>query len=116
MNYEIKGTVKHIYPSQSFPSGFIKREFVVTTNEQYPQHVKLELYKDKVEILDQLNIGDSVSVSSNIRGSEYQNKFFVNLNAWKIEKESGIKTETSDSSSIPDYFNNGDTVEDDLPF
>ncbi len=116
MNYEIKGTVKHIYPSQTFPSGFVKREFVISTNEQYPQHIKLELYKEKVDLLEQLNIGDSVQVSFNIRGSEYQNKFYVNLNAWKIEKVSSDSSSKADVDAVPDYFKNGENVEDDLPF
>ena len=45
-----------------------KREFVITTNEQYPQDVKLECIKDKTSLLDGLSEGDDVEVSFNVRG------------------------------------------------
>jgi single-strand DNA-binding protein len=62
-----------------FESGFTKREFVVSTEEMYPQDVKFELLKDKCSILDQYQVGDTVRVSFNIRGSLWQNKYFTNL-------------------------------------
>ena len=39
---EITGKVKVIMDMQSFDSGFTKREFVVTTKEQYPQDIKTD--------------------------------------------------------------------------
>ena len=38
----LTGTIKVIGDTQEFDSGFKKREFVVTTKEEYPQHVKME--------------------------------------------------------------------------
>ena len=52
MELKINGKIKLIMDSQSWDSGFTKREFVVTTNEQYPQDVKLEFIKDKTTLLD----------------------------------------------------------------
>ncbi|MDG2312083.1 MAG: DUF3127 domain-containing protein, partial [Flavobacteriales bacterium] len=37
MSFEVKGKIKVLYDRQDFPSGFYKRDFVITTNEQYPQ-------------------------------------------------------------------------------
>jgi len=82
---KIEGKIKVIMDTQTFDSGFCKREFVVTTNEQYPQDVKLEFIKDKCELLDAKNVGDNVSVSFNVRGNEYNGKYYVNLQAWRIE-------------------------------
>ena len=40
---EIEGKVKLIGETQTFGSnGFRKRELVVTTDEQYPQHIMIE--------------------------------------------------------------------------
>ncbi len=48
MQYELVGRIKQIFPEQSFgANGFKKREFIVTTEEMYPQDIKLELLKDK---------------------------------------------------------------------
>ena len=82
----LKGTIKEIGALQEFESGFKKREFVLTTEETYPQDVKFEVVKDKAESFDQFNsVGKSVSVKFNVRGNEYQGKHYVSLQAWYIE-------------------------------
>ena len=85
MNNQLTGTVKAIFDTQSFPSGFTKREFVITTAEQYPQDVKFELVKDKTSLIDKFTVGQQVTVSFNVKGNEYQGKYFVSLQGWKIE-------------------------------
>jgi len=85
---ELQGTVKVLMQKQTFDSGFEKREFVITTKEEYPQDVKFECIKEKISQLDGLNIGDEVTVAYNVRGNEYQGKYYVNLQAWKIERNS----------------------------
>ena len=74
---ELEGTIKVIFDEQKFDSGFYKREFVVTTEEQYPQDIKFELLKDKTELLRDANSGNRVKVYFDIRG---------NLVVWKMEK------------------------------
>jgi hypothetical protein len=86
-SYELTGKLKTVLEVQSFSSGFTKREFVVTTDEQYPQDIKFELYKDKTSAIDKFKEGDLLKVSFNVRGSEYNGRYFVNLNAWRIENE-----------------------------
>lgn len=82
---KIKGTVKVLMDVQTFDSGFTKREFVITTLEQYPQDVKLEVTQNRVELLNSIKVGQTIDVSFNIRGNEYNGRYFVNLQAWKIE-------------------------------
>jgi hypothetical protein len=84
---ELTGKIKLINDIQTFDSGFQKREFVVTTQEQYPQDVKFEVVKDKCSLLDKFSAGSDVKVSFNIRGNEYNGKYFVNLQAWKIDAD-----------------------------
>ncbi|KAK7249640.1 hypothetical protein SO694_00004165 [Aureococcus anophagefferens] len=40
-SYDMEGTISKIGEVQTFESGFAKIEFVVTTEEMYPQEVKL---------------------------------------------------------------------------
>ena len=71
MSYELTGTVKVIFDEQTFASGFNKREFVVTTEaDKFPQDVKFECLKEKVELVDKLNKGDKVKVAFDINGRE----------------------------------------------
>lgn len=84
--YEAVGKIKLINDTQSFPSGFTKREFVVTTSvDKYPQDLKFEVVKDKCAMLDQFEPEQDVTVFFDIRGNEYNGKYFVNLSAWKIQ-------------------------------
>ncbi len=89
MSNQITGVIKLINPTQTFDSGFQKREFVVTTKEQYPQDIKLEVVKEKCAVLDGYKVGQSVVVDLNIRGNEYQGKYYVSLQAWKIAASGG---------------------------
>ena len=86
MSLQLTGTIKVIFQAETYPSGFTKLEFVVTTKEQYPQDIKIELVKDKTAILDSFSEGQEVTVHFNVRGNEYQGKYFVSLQGWKVEK------------------------------
>lgn len=117
---EVSGKVKVIFDKQVFGSGFEKREFVVTTQEQYPQDIKFELYKEKCEVLNNFKENDDVTVHFNLRGNEYNGKYYVNLNAWKIDagssdsiNDAGVP-ETAATTSDSSAFDSDDT--DDLPF
>lgn len=114
MSYELEGVIKEIKETQSFDSGFQKREFVVETPGEYPQSIKLEFTKDKCSILDNYGVGQSVRVKFNLRGNEYNGKHFVNLQAWQIEADP-IQSKPSESKT-PEQSPPAPTNEDDLPF
>jgi len=86
--YELTGTVKVVLDPMKFDSGFTKREFVVTTDDdRYPQHVKFECVKDRCALLDGVEPGQRVTVTFDVRGNEYKGRYFVSLSAWKVEAE-----------------------------
>lgn len=95
--YELTGAIRLINDTQTFASGFAKREFVVETGDKYPQMIKLEVVKDKTAELDKLRVNDVVNVSFDIRGSEYKERHYVNLVAWKVEA-TGETAEPSEAS------------------
>ena len=68
---EVQGKVKMIGQTQTFGNnGFRKREIVVTTEEQYPQHIMVEFVQDKVDLLNNFQVGQPVKISINLRGRE----------------------------------------------
>ena len=69
----VNGTVKHIGADMQVSASFKKRELVVTTEEQYPQHILINFTQDKTEYLDVLKVGEKVSISINLRGREWVN-------------------------------------------
>lgn len=87
---EVTGKIKEIKEIQHISDSFKKREFVVTTEDQYPQHILIELNQDKCNFLDEANIGDQITAHINLRGREWVNpqgetKYFNTIQAWKLE-------------------------------
>ena len=99
MGNTLKGTVKVILDEETFASGFNKRGFVITDeSDKYPQDIKFECVKDKVELVNALTVGDKVEVTFDLRGNEYNGKYYVNVAAWKVDK---LGASAPDTSSIP---------------
>ena len=86
MTVEIKGEIKVIGELQTFDSGFTKQQLVVAEPGQYPNDIPIDFLKDKTDYLQNFNVGDAVIVNANIRGSEYNGKYYVGLTAWTIKK------------------------------
>ncbi|MFV0566066.1 MAG: DUF3127 domain-containing protein [Flavobacteriaceae bacterium] len=124
---EVQGRVKVIGDTQTFgANGFRKREIVVTTEEQYPQHIMVEFVQDKVDLLDNFNAGQQVKISINLRGREWVNpqgetKYFNSIQGWRIE---ALQAEAAQGNIPPvppaDAFepagNLNEDDNDDLPF
>ena len=123
---EILGRVKVINPEQQVSATFKKRELVVTTDEQYPQHIMIEFTQDKTALLDAYAPGEQVKVSINLRGREWVNpqgetKYFNSIQGWRIEK---LQPEAPQGNVVPmpaaDAFepasNFNEEEHDDLPF
>ena len=91
----VKGTIKTINDTQVVSDKFQKREFVVTTDEMYPQHILIQATQDKCSLLDSFKVGSPVDVSINLRGREWTSpsgevKYFNTIEAWKIEQAEGL--------------------------
>ncbi|NLB68709.1 MAG: DUF3127 domain-containing protein [Lentisphaerae bacterium] len=118
MAYEYTGTVKVIGEVQTFPSGFSKREIVVTSeDERYPQDVVFEFIKERAELLNSINEADRVKITFDIGGREYNGRYFNNLKGWRVEKldeEGGAFDPTADAAGTPDTDITIDLDEDDL--
>ncbi|MCB1235998.1 MAG: DUF3127 domain-containing protein [Verrucomicrobiae bacterium] len=123
--FELEGTVHQIDDIQTFSSGFSKREFVVEVEDgKFPQMIKFECVKDKTSLTDGLGKGDRVKVHFDIRGNEYKGRYFVNLNAWKIEKSGqgsgGGGFQDFDEGAPPSHLSEPpsgfDAEGDDIPF
>lgn len=125
MSFEIAGKLHKKFDTEKKTESFRAREFVILVEEgNYPQYIKFQLTQDRCELIDSYNEGDMVKVSFDLRGREWQDKYFTNLNAWRIGKpessQGGDQSFPDDpfpSDSFPaasDAPNNDDF--DDLPF
>lgn len=91
---EIKGKVDKILDVQEFSSGFKKQVIVIEVDGKFPQKVAVEFGKEKIDLLSSVAVGNEVSASVNIRGNEYNGRYFVSLAGWKIDiLSAGTSTE-----------------------
>lgn len=103
---ELTGKIKLIRPTQKVSETFSKREFVITTEEQYPQDIQIEFTQDKCDLLNVVQVGQQVTVGINIRGREWINpqgeaKYFNTLQAWKINKENSAPQNNNNLPPAP---------------
>ena len=97
-------------------NGFRKREIVIETEDKYPQKVLIELIQDNVDLINDYNLGDYVSISYNVNGREWINpegeaKYFNSITGWRIEK---FDVDTQNTPSQPQPVS--EQVDTDLPF
>lgn len=91
---ELQGKIKMIDETKTYGNnGFRKREMVITTEEQYPQHIMIEFVQDKTDLLNSYKVGQDVKVSINVRGREWVNpqgetKYFNSIQGWRVENVS----------------------------
>ncbi len=119
-NYDMTGTVKEVRPVQTFPSGFAKRELIVTSeDDRFPQDIAFEFLKEKMELLDDVQEAARVRVHFDLRGREYQGRYFLSANGWRIEKldetaAAGPEAATP-ASGAPEVPAKG-AADDEMPF
>ncbi len=112
MAYELTGKVKLIQDEQTFGSGFRKREMVVIVEDgKYPQEINLEFVQDKISLLDSLSPGQEVTVTFDIRGREYNGRYYNNLQGWKVANAD----DTDGFNQEPPPSDTSD-FDDDIPF
>jgi hypothetical protein len=122
---EVTGKIKVVNPEQQISASFKKRELVVTTDEQYPQHIMVEFTQDKCDLLNNYNVGEDVKVSINLRGREWvspqgETKYFNSIQGWRIEKLAAEGQAPSAPMPAAQEFapatNLNEEEADDLPF
>lgn len=118
---EVKGKIKVIGSTVNINETFSKRELVIITEEQYPQHILIEFNKEKCNLLDKFKVGEVVTVGINLGGREWVNqqgetKYFNSIKGWKIFKDTeieNVEVEVNQVFQTVEVLNN--EIED-LPF
>ena len=121
---ELLGKIKLIGDIRTYgDNGFRKRELVLTTEEQYPQHVLIEFIQNNCELLDNFSVGQTVRIGINIRGREWESpdqaiKYFNSIQGWRIESldDQVLESDSDDIQIHNDNSPSDDLTEDDLPF
>ena len=123
---EVSGKIKWLDETKTYGNnGFRKREVVITTEEQYPQHILVEFIQDKCDLLDAFQMGQNVKIGINLRGREWVNpqgetKYFNSIQGWRIEAVAASSSSEMPPMPPPPAFEPADDAtdgpDDDLPF
>ena len=109
-----------VFPMESKSANFQTREFVIVTEEQYPQYLKFQLVQDRCSVIEKFQPGQQITVHFDLRGREWQEKFFTNLQAWKVESQDMTQVKAGEQivsgDSDQDPFATATEQFDDLPF
>jgi hypothetical protein len=99
MQVEISGKVMKVGDVQEFGKGFSKRELVMEIEPgDHPQSIPIEFVKDKADLLDDIEAGDTVTVKTDLRGSYWEkgDRYFLSLSGWQLSKDkAAAKVEAS---------------------
>jgi len=102
-----KGTIHHLGDAKQVSEKMNIREFVLSIGDKYPQLVQFQAVNERVKFLETAKVGQECEVKFDLRGREYNSKYYVSLNAWDIR----IATPAA-APSKPIT----DEIDDDLPF
>lgn len=127
MSLEVTGKVITILPVQTGVSQrgeWKKQDFVIETIEQYPKKICITGWAERVDEIQKLEPGTQVQVAINIESREYQERWYTDVRAWKIDVVGGNmpsdhQPDSFDTSPVnmdePVNANSGNDDED-LPF
>ncbi len=124
--YEYTGVVEKVLATQTFASGFSKRDVVLTddigTETKWPNHIAFTFKKDAANVLNTLKEGQRVKIRFAIDGREWTNpqgqvKYFTDLTGLNLEvlNGDGTSTEPVPAPAEPDFPADAAEV-DDMPF
>ena len=129
MGYKAEGKVVKIFDAEQKSASFQAREFVIEVADgQYPQMVKFQLVQDKCALVDDYAEGDNIEVEFDLRGREWNGKYFTNLQAWRINRagEGGGESQggggqqyqpsKSAAPAAPTTTSASNDFDDDIPF
>jgi len=122
---DVSGKIKEIQ-SEVVKGTFKSKNIIVTTDEQYPQHISIQFVQDKCDLLNSFNVGEPVKIDINLRGREWTNPqgetvYFNTIQGWRISK---LQAEAHSAQTPPmpatesfvPAINLNEDEPDDLPF
>ena len=126
--YEYTGVVEKVLEPQTFASGFVKRDVVLTddlgSDSKWPNHIAFTFKKDATNLLNGIKNGDRAKIRFAIDGRVWndpksgKDRYFTDLTGLKIEvlKDDGTSTEPIPEPIEPDDFVEDAGDVDDMPF
>ena len=81
-----EGIVKNMSLVEKKSETLTVQDIVLEIPDKYPQLVLFQFKNDRTEQLKDLKVGDNVRIHWNLRGREFNGKFYTSLDGWRVEK------------------------------
>ena len=91
-----------------------KQDIIVETEGQYPKKICISIWGDKIND-SQLGIGNNLKIDFEIESRQYNNKWYTDIKAWKVELSDTSAKELIEAGAITNMETNGNE-DDGLPF
>lgn len=122
MAFEIEGTLHKKFDTEKKTDTFQARDFVLLINDSgYDNYIKFQLTQNRCDLIDPVSEGSKVKVHFDLRGREWNGRYFTNLNAWKIESSDTVEPDEQWPDPDEEIYLDQESGEssdevDDLPF
>jgi len=73
-------------------TNWIKQDFVIETQDQYPKKVCMFVWGDKTQDLAAVSEGETIKVQFNVESREYNERWYTDIRAYRIDKMSAAPT------------------------
>jgi hypothetical protein len=108
------GTVKFIWPKETIGVNDLEKQTIVLeeeTDREFKGGLAVDFFKEKTELVNNVKIGDLITVHINTRVNESKTqpgRYFNSITGWRLESGAGNGNENK--------ANNKKEDNDDLPF
>ena len=119
MDLKITGIVKKLLEEKSGESQngpWRNQEFILETEGNYPKQICIVQWGDNIDAFS-VQVEERVTVSIDIASREYNERWYTDVKAWKVERDGagGGAPPITDDEPFPDLADSGDG-DDGLPF
>jgi len=98
MSLQISGKVISVLEEESGTSQngeWRHQSFILETSGEYPKEVCIKVWGDRIDEFG-VTVGESLTAHINLRSREYNDRWYTDVTAWRVEKEGQVETGRDD--------------------
>lgn len=85
---------------------WVRQDFIIETQEQYPKKICLSAWGDKVRDFDSFNMGEMLKASINIESREFNGRWYTDIRPWRVERLAPNGSGSDAPNAIPPTADN----------
>ena len=71
-----------------------KQNFIINTGSQFNSEICFQVFgEERIRILEKFNVNEEVEVFFNLYSKKFKERYFHNIDAWKIERVENTNSE-----------------------